>query len=138
MSNEQKPTIPNLFEIIDRLLTGKCTNQQARYWTLEHHKQATAQIAAEEDPRSVRASKIADQIWAERMAQDEQWGGEQHDDEHNMDDWLRFIRYQEAMAVQASIRADQHEFRDRMIKVAALALAALESIDRQAALGKLN
>jgi len=62
---------------------------------------------------------------AERQRQDEQWGGPEHDDTHIYSDWLRYIAYQSEQAKFESAR-------ERLIKIAALALAGIESWDRKA------
>jgi len=68
--------------------------------------------------------KVIAQIIQERRMQDRQWGGATHDDEHSHDDWLKYILYQ----IDRS-RFDEDR-RARLIKVAALAVAAVEAIDR--------
>lgn len=62
------------------------------------------------------------EIETERDDQDEQWGGPDHDDDHDENDWVKYIRKQ--------IDKKDERFRERMIKVAALAVAAIESYDR--------
>lgn len=70
--------------------------------------------------------KIIEEIKAERAAQDAQWGGPEHDDEHGMDDFAWFI----------SRQLDKCDYgrgagvRKRLVKIAALAVAACESYDR--------
>lgn len=64
-------------------------------------------------------------IEAERVRQDAQWGGASHDDGHPMLDWLDFIDHQITRA-----RGLPHQIRDRLVKIAALAVAGIESIDR--------
>lgn len=68
-------------------------------------------------------------IWAEiqeeRERQSKNWGGAQHDDQHTPNDWIAFIAYH---AGRGSYRAN---FRTQMVKVAALAVAAIESWDRR-------
>ena len=61
-------------------------------------------------------------VFLERAKQDEKWGGETHDDSHSQRDWRQYIRYQ--------LRADG-PFEERMVKVAALAMAAWESSRRK-------
>lgn len=78
--------------------------------------------------------KIAAQIMVERYRQDRQWGGPAHDDEHNGWDWGRYITKQIRMA-EVHLHAlpgteIDGTWRDRMIKIAALAFAAIESHDR--------
>lgn len=69
----------------------------------------------------------------ERINQDKQWGGEDHDDSHSMADWANFIHKQarEAKKIDSLSVTNAEEFNDRMIKVAALALAATNSVNRR-------
>ena len=63
------------------------------------------------------------EVFSERERQDTQWGGRIHDDTHSQEDWFKLInRY---MAPHGD------DFEVRMIKVAALALAAVESNRRK-------
>lgn len=81
---------------------------------------------------------IVAEIHAERQAQDEQWGGAAHDDEHTVLSrgacWRGFIAVQSARAddeYKALSVADSFaEQRSRYVKMAALAFAGIESIDR--------
>ena len=69
---------------------------------------------------------VFEEIKAERAAQDEKWGGARHDQDHRPEDWIVFI-------VKHLDRADWRErapFRAAMVKVAALAVAAIEYCDR--------
>lgn len=66
-------------------------------------------------------------ILAERMKQDQQWGGPSHDDTHSTDDWMKYILYQIDRSRYEPITEER---RYRLVKIAALALAACESIDR--------
>jgi hypothetical protein len=68
-------------------------------------------------------SAIAD-VLAERKRQDAQWGGPVHDDGHDNDEWAEFIARQ-----MWRFRRKRENF----VKVAALAVAAIESIDRKVA-----
>ena len=64
---------------------------------------------------------ILDAVVTERGAQDKQWGGAGHDDRHSNDEWVKYICHHANKAVT------DDQFLERMIKVAALALAAAES-----------
>ena len=86
---------------------------------------------------------IYDAISAERDRQDAQWGGPSHDDEHDPTDWLDFIEYQGEFLADAWDLLGNGDFvdeepqaiqgiRERFIKIAALALAGLESWERKA------
>ena len=70
---------------------------------------------------------IWNEILKERNLQDRQWGGPEHDDEHNSRDWIIFIVKQLG---KASVPWSEGNFKIRMIKVAALAVAALEWLYR--------
>jgi hypothetical protein len=72
---------------------------------------------------------IFGEITRERAAQDEQWGGPTHDDSHDRHEWCEYIRKQNNHAVSSAHNATV--FEARMVKVAALALAAIESSRRQ-------
>ena len=75
-----------------------------------------------------------DDLWygicEERERQDRQWGGPEHDDTHSRRDWVSLIcrflgkadRHADEMAVDG--------YQQAMISVAALAMAAIESVDR--------
>ena len=68
---------------------------------------------------------IWQEILHERERQIAQWGGVQHDDRNGPNDWIAFICYHSA---KGSYKGD---FRKQMIRVAALAVAAIEWFDRR-------
>jgi hypothetical protein len=70
--------------------------------------------------------RALDDILKERDDQDAQWGGPAHDDTHSADDWWEYIRHQ-----WIRFANNPDEARDRFVKTAALALAAIESMDRK-------
>ncbi len=76
-------------------------------------------------------SQIGD-IVAERQRQDAQWGGPEHDDKNTPNDWRGFIAEQLKKQSHSFVNPNPNftEYRERMIKVSALALAAVESYDR--------
>ena len=69
-------------------------------------------------------TKVIAQVIQERRMQDRQWGGAAHDDQHSNFDWFRFIDYQWG-------QMNNENRRERLIKIAALAVAAVESLDRK-------
>lgn len=71
---------------------------------------------------------IYDEIEQERIKQDQQWGGAGHDDHHNSHDWICFIVKHLGKAVM--FPWDSLTFRTQMIRIAALAIAAVEWCDR--------
>lgn len=72
-------------------------------------------------------------IDAERDRQDAIWGGPEYDDTHNTLDWENFIS---DWAWKATDSIDNPlKYRDGLVKVAALAVAAIESHDRKQAAG---
>lgn len=73
------------------------------------------------------ARDVLGEIIAERNRQDAQWGGADHDDDHSPEDWIRFIG---AQAVKCAYGKGP-DYRERLVKIAALAVAAVETYDRQ-------
>jgi hypothetical protein len=73
-------------------------------------------------------SKVLADVARERDYQDRQWAGAEHDDAHTDNDWWQYICYQYVHRMRSSPR-------ERFIKIAALAVAAVESIDRKNAKG---
>lgn len=77
----------------------------------------------------------------ERRDQDRQWGGPGHDDTHVPEEWLAYIARQMSFAKTQVVHCGGPQSRDavvrmRLAKIAALAVAAIESIDRRAAQGQ--
>lgn len=81
-----------------------------------------------EDIVMERISQIVEEIVRERIVQDQQWGGGSHDDKHDQHDWCEYISYQ-ADYVSDNITAVA--FEERMVKIAALAVAAVQSSRRK-------
>lgn len=54
-----------------------------------------------------------------REDQDRKWGGPEHDDRHTEVDWIQLI--------EVYSTGDSRDFEDRMLDVAALAFAAIQS-----------
>jgi hypothetical protein len=84
-----------------------------------------------------RAAALSDVVY-EREQQDEKYGGVEHDDLHNPNDWIVLVtRYASDAAARPACNDDWTEddaarFRKNMVRAAALAVAAIEYIDRQA------
>jgi hypothetical protein len=92
---------------------------------------------------------VYDEIRAEREAQDAEWGGPDHDDHHTPIEWVGFIVRHTVKAVGGAVQFldESHMwtahlvvsvsttplFRRQMVRVAALAVAAIESSDRHKA-----
>lgn len=87
-------------------------------------------------------SKVLLEICVERAEQDRKRGGPAHDDAHAREDWLKFIEqhsrkvpfkaYESWELVEPAERAEAiAAYRKQMIRIAALAVAAVESFDRK-------
>lgn len=74
---------------------------------------------------------VAYDVLIERGRQDAQWGGPAHDDTHSVDDWCSHIDHQLSFIHYPLKDATPEEERERFIKIAALAVAAVESLDRK-------
>ncbi len=69
---------------------------------------------------------IYSEIQTERNQQDVRYGGAEHDDTHSKDDWASFIQEHNDRAFNETGADRRYE----LIRVAALAVAAIESHDR--------
>lgn len=77
------------------------------------------------------SQKVLEQIRQERDRQDQKWGGPIHDDEHVTADFVQLIEdYAGWARVMAGMNSPD-KARKRLVQVAALAVAAVESIDRK-------
>lgn len=85
-----------------------------------------ALAATPAQPSRAQIVQIIAEIADERGRQDKKWGGPQRDDGHLETDWIEYIS-------EHAHRAERGIFRKQMIRVAALAIAAIESHDRLAA-----
>lgn len=72
---------------------------------------------------------IYDEIKAERVRQIMLWGGAAHDDEHDSSDWGLFID-RRATELQLQSHSPKRE-RELYVHIAALAVAAIEALDRR-------
>jgi len=70
------------------------------------------------------------EIAQERVKQDQLWGGPIHDDKHNVYDWAEFILKQLKGLVMVEHGGLTSNFREQMVKIAALAVAAIQWHDR--------
>ena len=76
---------------------------------------------------------VFDEIVRERMAQDAEWGGPSHDDTHSNVDWCTYINKHNARAANGL-----HDYRYQMIRIAALAIAAIQAFDRNEGVRESN
>lgn len=89
-----------------------------------------------------RQADILEEIIQERDHQDKKWGGPAHDDKHGPYAWVAFMTTYLGQAVsdivneKGNYEVNLRTFRYHMIKVAALAVAAIEVADRK--LNKLS
>jgi ribosomal protein L11 methylase PrmA len=72
-------------------------------------------------------NRVLDDIMRERDRQDAKWGGPEHDDEHWEEHWQSFIEER----LNTKEFPMHPSYRQEMVEVAALAIAALESFDRK-------
>ena len=80
-------------------------------------------------------SNVYDDIRAERERQDAQWGGPSHDAEHDCHDWRSYRERQEKRVVELLDSPhpavyEPADARKRLVKIAALAVAQIEALDR--------
>ena len=73
---------------------------------------------------------VYDEVIAERTRQDEKWGGADHDDQHTGADWAQLIQDYAGWVRVMSGMGSADKARRRLVQVAALAVAAVEAVDR--------
>lgn len=81
--------------------------------------------------------QVLEEVRQEREHQDKKWGGPNHDDKHTPYDWSAFIisylgeSVSEFVNESGRVESRLRTFRYNMIKIAALAIAAVEYVDRR-------
>lgn len=75
--------------------------------------------------------RVPMEIVGERRRQDEKWGGEVHDDRHSPEDWMMIIDHYLNRVLSATRKNNSEEYRKSLIRVAAVAIAAIEAEDRK-------
>lgn len=73
-------------------------------------------------------SGVVEEIQFERKHQDLKWGGPSHDDHHSMQEWVQWIRTR--LLGLGYTNNDDFTARRLWVEIAALAVAAIESMDR--------
>lgn len=73
----------------------------------------------------MKFEEVVQLVQEERAKQDEQWGGPEHDIVHVDYEWIEYIDKQVKRGYELS--QDSPEFVEPMVKIAALAFAALEA-----------
>lgn len=102
---------------IAHLPVGRTTVTASTYYDRDEEEHLTAVLEA---------------IVDERVRQDQQWGGWEADDTRAPEDWEGFILYQMSGCFQTE-ECPPAQYRERLVKVAALAVAAIQSHDRRVA-----
>ena len=71
---------------------------------------------------------VYSEVYAERKRQDEHWGWA-HDASHDTWEWYQILYDRLQMMLRAGSKPDQSEVRRRLVQTAAVAVAAVESMD---------
>jgi hypothetical protein len=80
----------------------------------------------------MKTARVLQEIAAERTRQDAQWGGATHDDAQSVDSFVQLIADYAGWARVKAREGAPVEARQRLVQVAALAVAAVETLDRRA------
>ena len=75
-------------------------------------------------------SQVIVDIINERARQDSKWGGQPSDDKHTPEKWVSLICDYAGWSRVLSGMGNYDKYRKRMVQVAALAVAAVQSLDR--------
>ena len=84
-----------------------------------------------------RLKLVLEEVQSERARQDLKWGGADHDDKWTPLDWHEMIADYNGWARRMATMGSVDKARMRYIQVAALAVAAVEAIDRQTQIAKV-
>lgn len=79
---------------------------------------------------SIQTAAAMAQVMRERKRQDDKWGGPEHDDQHDIRHWYGLINECLYMPTDFAL-VDPVAARRYLVEIAALAVAAIESIDRK-------
>lgn len=88
-------------------------------------------ISAIETPVRNESKNVISEIFTERKRQDQKWGGASHDDNHSTFEFVQWIKAYADWARMMFSMKSYNKTRKRLIQVAALAVAAIESLDRK-------
>ncbi len=77
-----------------------------------------------------KMSHIMIEVTNERMVQDQEWGIKR-DDSHSEWGWIALLTRHAGLAVNDGLEKDVGRFRKQMVRVAAIAIAAVEAFDRK-------
>ena len=87
---------------------------------------------SEDAVMNMAIDQVFQEVRNERLHQDLEWGGPGHDDAQPMGQFLEYIERKLCrQAEQDLVEENYPEVRRRLIQIAALAVAAVESLDRQ-------
>lgn len=92
-----------------------------------HRPPGIAETISAAVARKVR-DEVAAEIQRERDYQDEKWGGPEGDDKRTPAEFAGYIM---EYLLASTERAARHDIRTRLVKVSALAAAAVEAMDRR-------
>lgn len=114
---------------------GRDRGQKAILSILDHYCIPKDGVQVDGGTLSRFCAILGPEIEKERALQDAQWGGPSHDDnEHDRWDWPRFIEKFAQRAMDSAYvddKASIASYESAMVKVAALAVAAIQSSRRR-------
>ena len=103
--------------------------------SIEEHQalfnKVTQEIEAFLDRPPTPTGLVLEQDKTERARQDEKWGGSANDDKHTIAEWVNLIKAYADWAEVMQGMGSLDKARNRLVQVAAMAVAAVESVDRQ-------
>lgn len=107
------------------------TGIKGEHWAIKPDIFAATYELVEQSAEAGMRFGIFEEVHKERAAQDLQWGGPMHDDSHSIEDWVGYIIKHASEATHEGTRL--RDFRRSMVRVASLAVAAIEACDRATA-----
>jgi hypothetical protein len=74
-------------------------------------------------------ARVVTAVLAERVVQDQIWGGRIHDEDHTQEEWHDLLQERVTKVSKALTATGDNLYRRHLIELAALAIAALEVED---------
>ena len=99
--------------------------------TVIGHVASVPKAKLPETQEDLDSDAIFAEILQRRREQDAQWGGPRHDDRHTREEWCGYLQKFLDRAEIRSDRADAASYEDKLLDIAALAVAAIQSSRRK-------
>lgn len=117
---------------IDALMFEYCPDEMTDEQIERYEASMWPDILKQQVDGDMKTEEILGEVLSERGRQNMKWGGPFYDDQHAAFDWHEMIADYNGWARRMAAMGSNDKARRRYIQIAALAVAAVEAIDRKA------